>query len=340
MHKNTSLKNKKAAEACVEKGNWLIRFLRWLLPWKGDRPKTVILKIVFLIFVIAFLVSGGMLLDYYIKDSMAGNEYTVLQSLKDGSDPVQEPSATVEPVEMPEGYRERFSALYQRNEEVCGWLEIAETSIDFPVVKPENNSFYLTHTFNGNCNTTGAPFIDYRNDFSEENMSTNTIIYAHNLNSGRMFHDLVNYKNVSYYKEHPVISYDTVYADHDWKIIGMFFTNADMSLEDSFDYHNFINKQSDEQFYSFLNEAMQRSFFTTGVDVNAGDKLLMLSTCDNAFDNSRLVVLARIVRPGESTEVDVSQARQNANQYLPQNYIDKMGGTYRVYNPDYVFYKP
>ena len=64
MHKNTSLKNKKAAEACVEKGNWLIRFLRWLLPWKGDRPKTVILKIVFLIFVIAFLVSGGMPVSY------------------------------------------------------------------------------------------------------------------------------------------------------------------------------------------------------------------------------------------------------------------------------------
>jgi len=83
---------------------------------------------------------------------------------------------------------------------------------------------------------------------------------------------------------------------------------------------------------------MQRSFFTTGVDVNADDKLLMLSTCDNAFENSRLVLLARQVRPGESAEVDTSSAKQNASQYLPKNYIDTFGGTYKEWDDDYRFY--
>ena len=323
-----------------KKTNWFLRFLKWIFPWKGDRPKMVAIKCVFLACIAAFAVSGWLLADYYIKDFAANEEYMKAQSLMNGNGNSVSSTEEKEQLPLPAGYREQFNALYQINQKLCGWLKINGTGIDYPVVHPADNDYYLHHTFYDSYSSAGVPFLDYRCDFSEDNMSGNTIIYGHNLNSGRMFHDIVNYKNVSYYKEHPVISYNTVYADHDWKIIGMFFTNADMSLEDSFAYHMFINKQSDEEFYALLNEAMQRSFFTTGVDVNAEDKLLMLSTCDNAFDNSRLVLLARMVRPGESSEVDVSAARQNASQYLPQNYIDKLGGTYRPWDENYAFYRP
>lgn len=327
----------KRTNAPVKKQNWFLRFLRWIFPWKGNRPKLIATKSVFLICVIAFIVSGSLLLNYYIGDFEASGEYDNAQDLMSGNTTTVPPD---EQVPLPEGYREQYNALYQINQKLTGWLKIGGTGIDYPVVQTTDNEYYLHHTFYDSSNSSGAPFLDYRCNFTEDKMSGNTIIYGHNLNSGRMFHDVINYKNVSYYKEHPVISYNTVYADHDWKIIGMFFTNADMSLEDSFAYHMFIDKQSDTEFYSVLNEAMQRSFFTTGVDVKADDKLLMLSTCDNAFDNSRLVLIARMVRPGESSEVDVSAAKQNASQYLPQNYIDKMGGTFREFNDSYAFYKP
>ncbi len=319
-----------------KKANWFLRFLKWVFPWKGDSSKAVVFKAVFLICVAVFAVSGWLLVDYYVKDLAANNEYLKARSLMGSA------GSTVEKelLPLPEGYREQFNALYQINQRLCGWLKISGTGIDYPIVHPADNDYYLNHTFYDSYSTAGAPFLDYRCNFSEDNMSDNTIIYGHNLNSGRMFHDLIYYKNVSYYKEHPLIHYNTVYADHDWKIIGMFFTNADVSQKDSFAYHMFIDKQNDEGFYALLNEAMQRSFFTTGVDVQAEDKLLMLSTCDNAFDNSRLVLLARMVRPGESSEVDVSAAKQNANQYLPQNYIDKFGGTYRPWDEDYAFYRP
>lgn len=320
--------------------NWFLRFLRWLFPWKGDSVKTIVFKCIFLCCIIAFLISGGLLADHYLKEYEANNEYLDAQTLM--SDGIANPGQTVttNPLPLPEGYRDRFNALYQVNQDITGWVKIDGTRIDYPVVHTQNNDYYLNHTFYKNYNPAGTPFLDYRCDFSIDNMSTNSLVYAHNLNSGAMFQNIVNYKNVSYYKEHPLVSYDTVYEDYDWKIVGMFFTNADMSLNDSFAYHMFINKSSDEEFYRVLNEAMQRSFFTTGVDVNANDKLLMLSTCDNAYDNSRLVLVARMVRDGEGTEVDVSKAQQNPNQYLPQNYIDKAGGTYREFDKNYQYYKP
>ena len=317
-----------------KKHNVFYRLARWLFPWKGDTGKTVVLKIVFLVFLVVFLISGWLLLDYYINDWKAAGEYQFYQQVMSGE---TETEPQEEPVVMPEGYREEFAELYRINERISGWISIDGTAINYPVVQSYDNDYYLTHTLNGSWNSSGTPFLDYRCSFSPDALPRNSVVYAHNLNSGRMFHDIVNYKSVEYYKEHPVIHYNTVYQDYDWKIIGMFFTNADMSLEDSFPYHMFIDG-TDEEFYALLNEAMQRSFFTTGVDVNANDKLLMLSTCDNSFDNSRIVLLARMVREGESSEVDVSAARQNPNQYLPQNYIDKFGGTYREFDPNYVFY--
>lgn len=336
MRKNISPKNALAEKAVVapkeKEGNRFMRFLHWLLPWKGDRTKTIVFKSIFLVCIAAFLVSGGLLLDYYIKDMTAGSEYDELQDLKRGS------SSSSASAQLPADYSEDFWALYEKNPQICGWVEIPGTGIDYPVVQGKDNDYYLNHTFTNSYSTAGAPFLDYRNNFTEAGMSANSIIYAHNLNSGRMFHNLINYKNVSYYKEHPVVSYDTVYAEHDYKILGMFFVNADMTQADSFPYHMFIEKKSDAEFYQLINQAMQRSFFTTGVDVNPNDKLLMLSTCDNAFDNSRLVLVARMVRPGESADVDVSKAQKNAKQYLPQNYTNKMGGTYRELDPNYSFY--
>ena len=53
------------------------------------------------------------------------------------------------------------------------------------------------------------------------------------------------------------------------------------------------------------------------------DKLLTLSTCSHEFDDARLVVVARLVRPGESSETDTSLASLNASVHYPQVYYSK-----------------
>ena len=59
--------------------------------------------------------------------------------------------------------------------------------------------------------------------------------------------------------------------------------------------------------------------------IKPGDKILTLSTCDTVFEDARFVVMARLVRDGESTEVDTSKARVNTNQRFPQAWYDAKG---------------
>ena len=64
----------------------------------------------------------------------------------------------------------------------------------------------------------------------------------------------------------------------------------------------------------------------TGVDVKSDDRILTLYTCyQDIFDGGRLVVFARLVRDGESADVDVSKASFNHNARYPQAYYDQLG---------------
>ena len=90
---------------------------------------------------------------------------------------------------------------------------------------------------------------------------------------------------------------------------------------------------SDQCLLDFVDEVEQRSFIKTGVDVQGTDKLLTLSTCTYYFDrngalqDARCAVVARLVRDGESEEVDTSKATKNENPRMPQLYYDVFGGT-------------
>ena len=328
----------------AKKKNPFLRFLHWLFPWKGDSVKLILLKSFFLVCVVGFCISAYVLCNYYFNNLIADNEYSsalnLISSSSSQASSDSASSASENLLPLPAGYQERFNALYQANQQLRGWVKIDGTNIDYPVAQGSDNNYYLTHTFFNSGSSVGSVFMDYRCKFGPDAMPGNTILYGHNMQSGKMFHDIQNYKNVSYYKQHPFVQYDTVYADSNWKIIGMFFTNADFSQPDTFPYHMTFDFNDDTSFYNYVNQAMQRSFFTTSVDVKPSDKLLVLSTCDNAFENSRLVLIARQVREGESNAVDVNAAVQNASQYLPQNYIDKFGGTFHDLDGEYRYYSP
>ena len=55
--------------------------------------------------------------------------------------------------------------------------------------------------------------------------------------------------------------------------------------------------------------------------------MLTLSTCCYDFDSAKIVVLARKVRDGESSEVDTSKAKTNPNPQYPQAWYDAYGKT-------------
>ncbi len=104
---------------------------------------------------------------------------------------------------------DEYKSLYNHNKNLIGWLKIADTNIDYPVMQTDNNEFYLDHDVDHEPDKNGTLFMDYQCDVLAP--SFNFIIYGHNMRSGNMFGNLDKYKSESYYKKHPLISFDTIY---------------------------------------------------------------------------------------------------------------------------------
>lgn len=92
-----------------------------------------------------------------------------------------------------------FAALQAINPDIVAWLRIPGV-LEYPVVRGEDNSYYLNHTVQKTYNIAGSIFLDYRNewDFSDRK----NIIYGHNMKDGSMFHVLRNYQDIDFFQEH------------------------------------------------------------------------------------------------------------------------------------------
>ncbi len=215
--------------------------------------------------------------------------------------------------------QEKYVEIKSQYKDFAGKFIVKGLNMDFPVMQTDNNSYYLKYTIDGKEDKHGALFVDYRNDLIS--LDQNTIIYGHNMVDGTQFGMLNSYKKLSTYKACPVITFNTLYKDYKWKIFASFLINTKPEDDNGYVFNYLRTNFKDEnEFNEFYNEVLQRSYFKTSVDVNFDDKILTMSTCSTAIEDSRFVVMARLVRDGESESVDVSSATVNENQKFPEIY--------------------
>ncbi len=215
--------------------------------------------------------------------------------------------------------------LLEINPDTVGWVQIDNTNVALPVVQrkgSDGNSFYLKTAFDGSSNKAGTVFLDMRAQLTADKRSDNLILYGHNQKDKTMFGDLAYYKkDLEYYKSHPVIKFSSNYRSDVYKIFAYFVTPVlpeQTSDGVIFDYHNYIELDSEERYDDFIGNIMLRSQIITPVDVQYGDKFITLSTCSNEFEPSRFVVFARQLRKGEEESVDVSSAYLNPDAKAPE----------------------
>lgn len=219
----------------------------------------------------------------------------------------------------------KFSKLIAINSDIRGWLKVPGTNIDYPVMQSTGNSeFYLKHDFEGGRDKNGCLYIQSNSKIKPR--SKNLVIHGHNMDStGMMFHQLLKYKDIEFYKQHPVITFDTLYKESKWKVIGYMRVSGDFESSDGFNYLQ-STFQTKEQFLNFLYQLEVRSSYKCPVDVNEKDSLLMLSTCSYEVHDYRTVLICRKVRKNESSNVDTSLARYNKNVLYPSSWYKKYGG--------------
>lgn len=186
----------------------------------------------------------------------------------------------------------KFLQLYNENKEFAGWIKIEDTVIDYAVMRPENdNNFYLNHSPDGSINPYGAIYMDVSSD--PLNPSTNLILYGHNNMDESMFGSLKNYKSEGFYKEHPIIKFDTLYESGEYEIISVFISKVYRKNENNFKYYQYTNIRSKQEFDEYVKNIKKLSLYEIRETAEYGDSLITLSTCDSWTENGRLAVVAK-----------------------------------------------
>ncbi|MBC1341747.1 class B sortase [Listeria welshimeri] len=184
--------------------------------------------------------------------------------------------------------RDELKSLQKLNKDMAGWLTIADTEIDYPILQSTDNDYYLHHNYKNEKARAGSIFKDYRN--TNEFLDKNTIIYGHNMKDGSMFADLRKYLDKDFFKAHPTFSYESGLTNYKVEIFSVYETTTDFYYIET----NFPGKQD---FDDYLEKVQQQSIYKSNVKVSSKDRIITLSTCDTEkdYEKGRMVIQGKLV---------------------------------------------
>ena len=186
---------------------------------------------------------------------------------------------------------DEYAGLYAENSDTIGWLKIDGTEIDYVVMQaPDEINKYLRNDFYGKSSTRGCLFVD---EYCDIFKSDNIIVYGHNMKDGTMFGTLDRYANESFYSEHKLIQFDTIYEKHTYEVVAAIKTKIPAKGEKVFRYYEYTSSNDEETFLEYADFIEKNKLYDTGVVINPGDKLLTLSTCAYHTTDGRFIVVAK-----------------------------------------------
>jgi len=240
-----------------------------------------------LIAVGAFLAAFAlrMILSDVAEDAAARTEYLQLRDdFPSVSRPTpqennfEEEEQTDDPPEADEDFDLRKLSLDQLtaiNRDFIGWIN-ATHSIDYPVVRGNDNYKYINTTFFGSRNSAGTIFMDYRHTGGfDEHV---TILYGHNTRDGSMFSALINFLDPGFLRNNPNINITTKDGKNlTYKVFAATQTDA-------WDIAYTIGLRDNEKAAEVFPNAPENA-----------SRFLLLSTCTRSRDNDeRILVYAAL----------------------------------------------
>ncbi len=182
-----------------------------------------------------------------------------------------------------------FDGLRAVNGDIAGWIYCEGTPINYPVVRGEDNDFYLHHGFDGADSNSGAIFMEVENrpGFAD----SNTVIYGHHMKNGSMFATLAKYADQAFYEEHPVMWLLTPEQDYKIMIFSGYTASADSDAYQIF-------KEASGELEEYLATVQVRSDFTADIEPDGEAKYVLLSTCAYDFKDARYVLHGMLVPVG------------------------------------------
>ena len=113
-------------------------------------------KIVFVLCLIVFVGSAGMLLNYFLTGMREQSSLEDLAKLKTEREDMKTDKGTV---------IGKYVDLYEANSDIIGWITVDGTKIDYPVMQTQDDpEVYLRRNFQKEHATAGVPFMDASSD--------------------------------------------------------------------------------------------------------------------------------------------------------------------------------
>lgn len=179
-----------------------------------------------------------------------------------------------------------WEALHEENSDIYAWLYIPGTGVDYPVLQhPEDDTYYLEHNLDGSQGYPGCIYTERLN--SKDFMDQNTVIYGHDLNDGTMFHTLHGYKDKNFFEAN---RYAFVYTPERVFVYDIFaaYESGDEHILYTYGF------AGDSGFQEYLDMIFRSrdagAHFRDGVEVDASDRIITLSTCLDTEPDKRYLV--------------------------------------------------
>ena len=135
------------------------------------------------------------------------------------------------------------------------------------------------------------------------------IVYGHNMRNGTMFHQLLNYAELPFLKANALVRFDTIYENRVYAPFAVLTVTAEPESARYLNLRQF--DLAGDAFGEFTAQLRRLSMCNIPLEVEPGDRLLLLVTCEYTHDNGRFVVALRQLRP-EEREDEVRAALQGA----------------------------
>lgn len=178
-----------------------------------------------------------------------------------------------------------LSELQAINAEVCAWLTVDDTNIDYPVLRADDNTKYLNQDIYGDYSLGGSIFLDYRcsKDFSDQY----SLIYGHHMAGGMMFGDLEKFADKTYFDEHQTGWLYLPGKTYQLEMIAFLEVDAYTSP--------LFNLPLEADGWNALSAHIQQdATFRRGADLTDRDRIVALSTCAEGTTNGRMILVARM----------------------------------------------
>ena len=213
---------------------------------KSKKYMKAILNLVIYIMLLSILLYSGIKIYKWYKDNTNNNEIT---------EKIKETVKIEDKDENKKEYTIDFSKLKEQNSDTVAWIKVNNTNIEYPVVKAQNNDFYLKHSFDKSNNSAGWIFADYRKKF--DGTDKNIIIYGHNMKDNSMFGSLKSVISEDWYNNEDN-KYITLITENEIQIYEV-FSVYQIEKEDYYIQTSFNSETNFNTFAQTIKKEAKRS---------------------------------------------------------------------------------